>query len=108
MIEAAGAPGSAQLAISLVRPGGRVVLAGLAADGDQPLAPIDLVLSEITVHTVFGAPSRAWTHAVRAFGAGLLDPALLVTHEIPLDDVAEAFRVLEGAAGTAIKILLRP
>ncbi|OHV27098.1 dehydrogenase [Parafrankia soli] len=108
VVEAAGAPGSAALACGLARRGGRVVLAGLAADGDHPLRALDLVLPQLTVHTVFGAPSRAWTHAVRAFAAGQLDPAALVTHELPLDDVGEAFRLLDDAAGTAVKILLHP
>ncbi|WP_054568333.1 zinc-binding dehydrogenase [Frankia sp. R43] len=108
VVEAAGAAGSAVLACGLARRGGRVVLAGLAADGDHPLRAIDLVLPQLTVHTVFGAPSRAWSHAVRAFAAGHLDPAALVTHELPLDDVGAAFRLLDDAASAAVKILLHP
>ena len=61
----------------------------------------------VTVFNVFGAPSRAWVHTVRAFAAGLLDPTPLITHELPLSEIREAFRVMteDPAVG---KILLRP
>jgi threonine dehydrogenase-like Zn-dependent dehydrogenase len=108
VVEAAGAPGAARLAVSLARRGGRVVLTGLPAVDDRPLSATDLVLDEITVHTVFGAPSRAWSHAVRAFVAGALDPAVVVTHELPLDQVGDAFALLADEQAGAIKVLLRP
>jgi 2-desacetyl-2-hydroxyethyl bacteriochlorophyllide A dehydrogenase len=108
VLEAAGAPGTARLATTLAARGGRVVLTGLAAVEDVPLSPADLVLNALTVHTVFGAPSRAWTHVVRALAAGILDPGILVTHEFPLEDAAEAFRVLDEERRSAIKVLLHP
>jgi 2-desacetyl-2-hydroxyethyl bacteriochlorophyllide A dehydrogenase len=108
VVEAAGAPGTARLAVALARRGGRVVLTGLPASDDRPLSAADLVLGEITVHTVFGAPSRAWSHAVRAFVAGALDPALLVTHELSLDQVGDAFALLADEHAGAVKVLLRP
>lgn len=107
VVEAAGARGTALDAIRLACRGGRVALTGIAAS-DDPIPPGDLVLGEITVHTVFGAPPRAWSHAVRAFAAGVLDPGLLVTHEVPLDNPAEAFRILTEERPTAVKVLLRP
>ncbi len=108
VIETAGASGAARLAAGLVRRGGRVVLTGLPPCDDDPPSPIDLVFNQVTVHTVFGAPSRAWSHAVSAFATGILDPAELMTHEIGLDDAAEAFRVLREERATAVKVLLRP
>ncbi|HEY0807508.1 MAG TPA: zinc-binding dehydrogenase, partial [Pseudonocardiaceae bacterium] len=108
VIETAGASGAARLATGLARRGGRVVLTGLPARDDDPPSPVDLVLNQVTVHTVFGAPSRAWSHAVRAFAAGLLDPAPLITHDIGLDDAVEAFRVLRDERATAVKVLLHP
>jgi threonine dehydrogenase-like Zn-dependent dehydrogenase len=84
------------------------VLTGLpSADEDPPAGP-DIVLGELSVHGVFGASSTAWQHAVRAFAAGALNPALLITDEISLDDVPEAFRVLREDRERAVKVLLRP
>ncbi|HEX6446917.1 MAG TPA: alcohol dehydrogenase catalytic domain-containing protein [Streptosporangiales bacterium] len=108
VVEAAGASGAARTATRLARRGGRVVLTGIAPADDDPPSPTDLVLGELTVHTVFGAPSRAWSHAVRAFASGALHPAELVTHEFPLDEVAEAYRVLEHERRSTVKVLLRP
>jgi 2-desacetyl-2-hydroxyethyl bacteriochlorophyllide A dehydrogenase len=108
VIEAAGAPGTARIATSLARRGGRVVLTGIPAEDDDPPTPADIVLGELTVHSVFGASSRAWQHAVRAFASGALRPELLITHEIALDDVTEAFRVLEHERGSVVKVLLKP
>ena len=107
VIEAAGTPGSAQLAVDLARRGGRVVLTGIPADAADGVSWQSLVTGAITVFNVFGAPSRAWLHTVRAFAAGLLDPRPLITHELPLAEVREAFRLMteDPSAG---KILLRP
>ncbi|GAA5171084.1 MULTISPECIES: zinc-dependent alcohol dehydrogenase [Amycolatopsis] len=102
VVEAAGAPGTGALAVRLTRRGGRTVLTGLAGTETSPIAPADLVASAVTVHTVFGASSAAWTHAVRAFAAGLLDPAPLITHEFPLEQAEEALHTVGG------KVLLHP
>lgn len=106
VIEAAGVPGTAAQSLGLTRRGGRVVLTGIP--GADSVSPTDIVLGELTVHSVFGASSNAWQHAVRAFAAGVLRPDLLVTHEIALDDVAEAFRVLTEERGRVVKVLLKP
>jgi 2-desacetyl-2-hydroxyethyl bacteriochlorophyllide A dehydrogenase len=108
VVETAGASGAGRLATGLARRGGRVVLTGLAAEDREPLASADLVLGAVTVHTVFGAPSRAWSHVVRAFASGALDPSVIITHEVGLDDVAEAFRILADQRAGAVKVLLRP
>lgn len=107
VVEAAGVNGSAAAATRLVRRGGRVVLLGLAGPDDH-LGTGDLVLDGLTVTAVFGAPTRAWVHAVRAFTTGALDPSVLVTHEYVLEDAAEAFRVFADPRAAAGKVLLRP
>ena len=107
VLEAAGASGTAALATRLTRPGGRVVLTGVPAAEDH-LSPTALVCSQTTLHTVFGAPSRAWSHAVRAFGSGLLDPGLIIGRELDLDEAARALDMLGDPHPGAVKILLRP
>ncbi|GAB3580820.1 alcohol dehydrogenase catalytic domain-containing protein [Amycolatopsis endophytica] len=108
VVEAAGAPGTGRQAIRMARRGGRVVLTGLAGRETEPIAPADLVTAAVTVYTVFGAPSRAWTHAVRAFATGLLDPAPLITHEFPLEDAERALQIMGFPEAEAGKILLHP
>lgn len=102
VVEAAGAPGTGSLAVSLTKRGGRTVLTGLAGTETVSLAPADLVAAAVTLHTVFGASSAAWTHAVRAFAAGILDPAPLITHEFALENAEDALATIAG------KVLLHP
>ncbi len=108
VLEAAGAPGTADMAIRLARRGGRVVLTGIPADDQQPPSAAHLVLSQITVQTVFGAPSRAWTHAVQAFAAGVLDPTRIISRTLDLEDAGEALRILVEERERTIKVLLHP
>ena len=108
VVEAAGGRGSAALAVHLARRGGRVVLTGIPTDPDDSIPTAQLLTRQLTVHTVFGAPHRAWEHAVHAFSVGTLEPGVLVTHELPLDEIAAAFRLLDERPPGLGKILLRP
>ncbi|MGW1886024.1 zinc-dependent alcohol dehydrogenase [Streptomyces sp. NPDC001970] len=108
VVEAAGAAGSARAAVRFARRGGRVVLTGIPAPGALGLDPASLVTHRLSVHTVFGAPPAAWSHAVRAFGAGLLDLAPLVTHELPLAEFPHAIELVGSGDPKVGKVLLRP
>ncbi|MFJ9741254.1 zinc-binding dehydrogenase [Streptomyces sp. NPDC101166] len=108
VIETAGSASAARTAASLLRRGGRLVLTGLPAPGAEGLDPTDLVVRQLEVHTVFGAPPDAWSHAVRVFGAGLLDPLSLVTHELPLTEFPEAIELVGSGDPKVGKVLLRP
>ncbi|MEU6367093.1 alcohol dehydrogenase catalytic domain-containing protein [Streptomyces sp. NPDC046931] len=108
VVEAAGSASAARTAARLLRRGGRLVLTGIPAPGAEGLDPTDLVVRQLGVHTVFGAPPDAWAHAVRAFGAGLLDPLPLVTHELPLAGFPEAIELVASGDPKLGKVLLWP
>ncbi|MGW0764550.1 zinc-dependent alcohol dehydrogenase [Streptomyces sp. NPDC002676] len=108
VVEAAGSAAAARTAASLLRRGGRLVLTGIPAPGADGLDPTDLVVRQLEVHTVFGAPPAAWAHAVRVFGAGLLDPLPLVTHELPLTEFSQAIDLVGAGDPKVGKVLLRP
>ncbi|MEU5362595.1 alcohol dehydrogenase catalytic domain-containing protein [Streptomyces sp. NPDC005925] len=108
VVEAAGSADAARTAAALLRRGGRLVLTGVPAPGALGLDPTDLVVRQLEVHTVFGAPPGAWAHTVRMFGAGLLDPLPLVTHELPLDAFPRAVELVGSGDPTVGKVLLRP
>ena len=108
VVECAGSASAARTAASLLRRGGRLVLTGIPAPGAEGLDPTDLVVRQLEVHTVFGAPPQAWAHAVRVFGAGLLDPAPLVTHELPLTAFATAVELVGSGDPGVGKVLLKP
>ncbi|MEV5610498.1 alcohol dehydrogenase catalytic domain-containing protein [Streptomyces sp. NPDC052225] len=108
VIETAGSASAARTAASLLRRGGRLVLTGIPAAGADGLDPTDLVVRQLEVQTVFGAAPDAWAHTVRVFGAGLLDPMPLVTHELPLERFAEAIELVGAGDPKVGKVLLRP
>ncbi|WP_433798453.1 zinc-dependent alcohol dehydrogenase [Actinomycetospora sp. CA-084318] len=106
VLETAGARGTGRLAVTLARRGGRVVLAGLNGGVDDPIPPAELVAAAVSVHTVFGAPSRAWSDAVAALADGRLRPLPLISDEFVLED---APRVLGPDAVLPVgKVLLHP
>jgi threonine dehydrogenase-like Zn-dependent dehydrogenase len=109
VVEAAGSAGSARMAVGLARRGGRVVLTGIPGSDMAATLPVDLLVTrQLTVSSVFGAPSSAWTAAVQAFDAGVLDPAPLVTHELPLEGYGDAIALLAEGNPDVGKILLHP
>lgn len=107
VVEAAGVPGIARTAVRLARRGGRVVLTGIPATDADDLSALELVSRNVHVLTVFGAPTRAWAYAVRAFSVGVLDPTPLITHEFDIAQAQEALDVLAARTG-ALKVLLKP
>jgi threonine dehydrogenase-like Zn-dependent dehydrogenase len=108
VMETAGAPTTANDACLLARRGGRAVLTGIFAEGAAGIDPTRLSLGQLTVKSVFGASSAAWSDAVRAFGLGLLDPAPLITHEFPLERFGDAIALVGSGDPKAGKVLVRP
>ena len=107
VIEAAGAIGSVQMAVDLVRRGGRVVVCGAAAPLDV-LRSVDIMSKSLVMHGVFGATRHGWNVAVSEFATGNLNPGVLVTHEFPLNEIERALDVSESAGPAVGKVLLRP
>ncbi|MEU6771425.1 alcohol dehydrogenase catalytic domain-containing protein [Streptomyces sp. NPDC046759] len=108
VIETAGSASAARTAASLLRRGGRLVLTGIPGPGADGLDPTDLVVRQLEVQTVFGAPPDAWAHTVRVFGTGLLDPLPLVTHQLPLTGFPQAIELVGAGDPKVGKVLLRP
>ena len=107
VIEAAGAAGTAQRAMDLARRGARVALAGIPAPRDVVVTQ-RIVSKQLQVSGIFGAPRHAWLRALEAFRDGALDPGMLVTHEVPLDEARQALDLVARRSAGVGKVLLRP
>jgi threonine dehydrogenase-like Zn-dependent dehydrogenase len=92
-------------AISLVRPGGRVLLFGM----DQTAAPAtrqyDIARREITVIGSF-IQRTSFPKVVRILESGKLPVERLITHQLPLSDFGKAIELL--SQGRAVKVVLEP
>ena len=91
-------------AVQMVRPGGRIVTTGL---GEQQTAIHfkTLVIKEakiITSRVTLGEFPRA----IRMMAKGLLHPELLITHQMPMREITQAFKTVDEEQPDTIKIVL--
>ncbi|MFF9100954.1 zinc-binding dehydrogenase [Streptomyces rubrogriseus] len=94
--------------LSVLRGGGRLICTS-TSPGAGPLDVFTLVRRQLTVQPVLGAPSRAWSLAVRAFVAGTLDTRTLITHTFPLDAYGQALDLMATPGHPGVgKVLLSP
>ena len=108
VVECTDSPSGAALALDLARRAGSVLLAGITGALDPTLRSDAISLGSLRVHGVFGAPRVAWRWLLELYGAGMFDPAALITHRFGLDRTAEAFAVLGRPAAGALKVLVEP
>jgi 2-desacetyl-2-hydroxyethyl bacteriochlorophyllide A dehydrogenase len=104
-IDAVGHPDALELAIRLARKAGTVVAIGVYAER----AEVHMGLVWIKGLSVKAGPANVIGHVDRVLAmlaSGSLDPSALVTHHLPLDDAAEAYRLYDRKE--ALKIVLTP
>jgi threonine dehydrogenase-like Zn-dependent dehydrogenase len=107
-VEATNHPDGAATALGLLRRGGTALLLGISGAGRPAVDPDSVVLGQLRVQGGFAASRAAWRWVVRLYADGILDPAPLVTHRFPLDQVDAAFAALTAPEADAVKILVRP
>jgi alcohol dehydrogenase len=104
-IEAVGLPASFELAVGLVRPGGRIANIGVHGDA-ATLHLEDQWIRDITITT--GLVDASSTPALmRLISTGQIDAKRFITHRFGLDEFEEAYDVFARAADTgALKVVL--
>lgn len=106
-IECSGAVETPQQCVQVTKRGGKILI---LAYYPQPIT-MDLssvVRNDITIYTTRGEGGNNVKRAVSLAAQGRLRGAELVTHEFPLEDIAEAFRILQERIGDPIKVVLIP
>lgn len=107
VIETGGSVSAVELALALLRRGGRAVLTGVAGGDAHLTLPSDLfVVSHLTVRGVVGSTPQSWQHAVSLAGSGQLRLAPLVTHHFGLAEVARAYDAATQRAPGTLKVLI--
>jgi threonine dehydrogenase-like Zn-dependent dehydrogenase len=107
VIETAGAVAAVELATRLVRPGGRVVLLGIAGEGHTLQLPADRIMfGDMDVIGSCSYTSAVWTRVVQLLEQGLVNFEPLVTHRFPAARFEDAFRILDDREGIVAKVLL--
>src|SRR6266511_1472443 len=106
-IECSGAVETPQQCVQVTKRGGKILV---VAFYPQPVT-LDLsavVRSDITIYTTRGEGGNNVKRAVSLAAQGRLRGSDLVTHEFPLEDIAEAFRVMRERIDEPIKIVIVP
>jgi 2-desacetyl-2-hydroxyethyl bacteriochlorophyllide A dehydrogenase len=103
-VEAVGHPAALESCIRLARKGGTVAIVGVYAERQE----VHLGLLWIKSLNVVSGHANVIGHldsVLAMMSAGVLDPTPLVTHEMKLEDAAEAYALYDRRE--ALKILLR-
>ena len=106
VIEAAGTAPALDLALRLARGRGAVSVVGAHFEPDYPLDNARMFERELTVRFTIGDPTRDGERLLALVASGRLDPTPVLSHRLPLDSAAEAYRLFD--AREAVKVLLRP
>jgi alcohol dehydrogenase len=105
VVDAVGDPAPLELAISLARDAGTV--SGIGAYAGRGEVPLGLAwLKGLTIRAGLANVIAHVDRVLALMSAGVLDPAPLVTHHLPLADAPEAYRIYD--AREALKIVLTP
>jgi 2-desacetyl-2-hydroxyethyl bacteriochlorophyllide A dehydrogenase len=108
LVEATGASVMVNNCFSLLRKGGHVALIGLPKEPihiDRPLE--DVIFKSLTLKTVHGRKIfHTWQEIERIMHRNLLKTEPLITHDFPMSQYQEAFRVL--MSGEGCKVLITP
>jgi len=107
VIETAGAVEAVDLATRLVRPGGRVVLLGIAGEGKALELPADRIMfGDMDVIGSCSYSTSAWSRVMRVLDQKLVDLEPIVTHRFPVERFQDAFELLDNRDGIVTKVLL--
>jgi 2-desacetyl-2-hydroxyethyl bacteriochlorophyllide A dehydrogenase len=107
VIETAGASEAVELATRLVRPGGRIVLLGIAGEGRTLELPSDRIpLGDLNLIGCFSYTTAAWSEVVGLLTRGVVDFEPLVTHRFPAARFDDAFELMDAREGVVAKVLL--
>lgn len=105
VIETVGAPAALITAIDCVRAGGTVSVIGVHTEFEHPLPLANLFSRNITLRFGGSCNVQGWWHrAIDAMTRGDVDPLVVVTHRLPIDEAAEGYRLFDRKA--AMKVLL--
>jgi 2-desacetyl-2-hydroxyethyl bacteriochlorophyllide A dehydrogenase len=105
VIDCAGSPTALADGLAAARSGGTVVLCAVYA-AKVSVRPDWIVSKELIVRGSFGYGDE-FREVLAALEAGHVDPSAFISHELPLERIAEAFRTQSDPNGS-LKVLVCP
>ncbi|GAA2176507.1 zinc-dependent alcohol dehydrogenase [Agrococcus versicolor] len=103
-----GSPVALDWAIDAVRKGGTVSVMGAYGPIFSAVKLGDAVNKGLTIRTNQAPVKRQWPRLWEHIRAGIIDPSAMITHRIPLDDIAEGYHMssskLDGNVKTVVEV----
>lgn len=106
VLECAGQPGCIEQAIYTVRTAGTVVVMGFCTSADT-FVPAVAVWKEIILKFSNTYNLGEFQHVANVLAGGALEPRLMVTRNISLDEVPDVFEALRGPSAHC-KVIINP
>jgi len=104
----AGSATALHWAINSVKKGGIVSIVGVYGPTDN-LVPIGNVVNKgITIRANQASVPRLLPRMIQHVQSGVLNPKALITHRIPLEDIADGYRIFADKLDNCIKPVLIP
>ena len=108
VVECVGADAAIELSLSLARPAGTVSCIGV----NQNMAfkfPMALAfIKGLTFRTGTCSVPEHWGELISLIQHGKLTPEVTISHQLKLDEGAEAYRMFNARENGAMKMVLRP
>jgi threonine dehydrogenase-like Zn-dependent dehydrogenase len=103
--EASGADGPPQQALDVLAPGGRMMWIGIPGEEPVPLDVHEARRKELEIKMV-----RRFCHdyptAIELVASGSIDVKSMVTHTFPLQNVEQAFKIVEDYSDGVIRAVI--
>jgi len=108
VIESVGTADTYELAMKLVRPGGRLVAFGITNSDDiMRLKTFDFVLNEMSMVGSCAGVGNDWPDAITLLQYGRIDPKPLFSMKIPLEELEDALIESKGKR-SIMKVFVSP
>ncbi len=108
MLMQGGSTTALQWAINSVKKGGIVSIVGVYGPTGA-LVPIGNVVNKgITIRANQASVKKQWPKVIEHIKNGVLDPKAIITHRIPLEEVAEGYHLMSTKLDNCIKPVLIP
>ena len=104
VIECAGTIATLGMAVRTARPGGRILAYGTIAETEGSFPFYDLYYKELALMNARSAMGEDFPVAIDAVASGRVQLSPLVSHRLPLDQVATAFS--DGGLAGALKVIV--
>jgi L-iditol 2-dehydrogenase len=107
VFEAVGHQKTVQQALSMVQKGGKVVIIGML-EATMELNMLDVTVKEIEIRGSYGYTSDDFKQALTLIANDKVEVKPLITHVLPLHDIAKGFDILSKGVENVIKVVLKP